>query len=68
MPILLYILIVVVVGLLLYAIYRWVPMPTWVKTFLNVTTCILLVILFLHTIGLWGPILRVLGTPVSGVN
>jgi len=53
MSILTIIIVLVVVGVVLYAINHYIPMDSKIKTILNVAVVIILIIWLLKAVGLW---------------
>jgi hypothetical protein len=54
MPLLNLVVILIVVGLGLYLINRYVPMASSVKTILNVVVVVVVCVWLLQTAGMWG--------------
>lgn len=53
MPIIQIILVIVVVGVVLWLINRYIPMQQTVKTILNVVVVIILIVWLIRAFGLW---------------
>ena len=47
---------IVVVGLVLWLINRYIPMASSIKTILNVVVTVIVCVWVLQTTGLWGPV------------
>jgi len=54
MPILTIVLVLIVVGVLLYLINRYIPMDGKIKNILNIVVVICLIIWLLKVFGIWG--------------
>lgn len=54
MPILTVLLVLVVAGLILYLINRFIPMDATIKTILNIVVVIILIVWLLKVFGVWG--------------
>lgn len=54
MPIITIIVVLVIAGLLLYAINKWIPMQSTVKSILNLVVIIILIVWLLKVFGVWG--------------
>ena len=48
-----FIIVVVVIGLIMYAVNRWVPMPPQIKQFLNIAVVVLLVVWLISMVVGW---------------
>ena len=59
MPILTVILVIVVVGVLLWALNSFIPMDSKVRSILNVVVVILLIVWLLQAFGLIDPLLNI---------
>jgi hypothetical protein len=59
MPLVNVILVIVVVGVLLWALNRFIPMASSVRSILNAVVVIFLIVWLLQVFGLIGPVLRV---------
>lgn len=44
----------VVIGVVLYLINRYIPMVGWVKDLLNIVVAIVLIVILLRAFGVWG--------------
>ena len=56
MPLLNLVVVLIVVGVGLYLITRYIPMASSIKTILNVVVVVAVVVWVLQATGLWGPI------------
>lgn len=54
MPLINLVVVLIVVGVLLWLINRYIPMASSIKTILNVVVVIAVVIWVLQAVGLWG--------------
>jgi hypothetical protein len=54
MPVLTIVIVLIVVGVLLYLINRYIPMDAKIKTILNIVVVICLIIWLLKVFGIWG--------------
>jgi len=59
MPLLHIVLVLIVVGVLLWLVNRYIPMDAKIKSLLNIVVMIVLVIWLLQAFGVLGPISRV---------
>lgn len=53
MPIIQILLVIIVVGVLLWLINRFIPMASSIKTILNVVVIIILIVWLLRAFGIW---------------
>lgn len=53
MPIITIIVVLVIVGILLFLINRYIPMEATIKKILNIVVIILIVLWLLHIFGVW---------------
>ncbi len=56
MPILNVLLVIIVVGLLLWLVNRFIPMQSTIKMILNLVVVIVLIIWLLKVFGVWGTV------------
>ena len=56
MPLLNLVVMLVVVGIALYLVNRYIPMASSIKTILNVVVVVAVAVWVLQVTGLWGPI------------
>ncbi|HXM40841.1 MAG TPA: Thivi_2564 family membrane protein [Bryobacteraceae bacterium] len=56
MPLLNLVVILIVVGVALYLINRYIPMASSIKTILNVLVVIVVCVWLLQAVGLWGSV------------
>jgi hypothetical protein len=56
MPIITILLVLIVTGVILYLINRYIPMDSTIKSILNIVVIILVIIWLLKQFGLWGQI------------
>ena len=56
MPILTIILVLIVAGVIMYLINRYIPMDSTIKSILNIVVVILIIIWLLKQFGIWGDI------------
>jgi hypothetical protein len=56
MPLVNIVIVLIVVGMALYLINRFIPMASSIKSILNVVVVIAVVVWVLQATGLWGPI------------
>ena len=56
MPIITILLVLIVSGVILYLINRYIPMDSTIKSILNIVVIILIIIWLLKQFGLWGQI------------
>jgi hypothetical protein len=54
MPILTIILVLIVAGVIMYLINRYIPMDSTIKSILNIVVVILIIIWLLKQFGIWG--------------
>ena len=54
MPLLTIVIVLIVVGVLLYLINRYIPMDSKIKSILNIVVVIILIIWLLKAFGIWG--------------
>ena len=54
MPLLTIIIVLIVVGVLLYLINRYIPMDSKIKTILNIVVVICVIVWLLKAFGVWG--------------
>ena len=56
MPLLNLVVVLVVVGVVLYLINRYIPMASSIKTILNIVVVIAVCVWLLQAVGLWGDV------------
>jgi len=56
MPLLNLIVPLIVIGLVLWLINRYIPMASSIKTILNVVVTLIVCVWVLQSVGLWGPV------------
>lgn len=56
MPLLNLIIPLIVIGLVLWLINRYIPMASSIKTILNVVVTVIVCVWVLQAVGLWGPV------------
>jgi hypothetical protein len=56
MPLINLVVVLIVVGVLLYLINRYIPMASSIKTILNVLVVVVVCIWLLQAVGLWGSV------------
>jgi hypothetical protein len=56
MPLINLVVVLIVVGMVLYLINRYIPMASSIKTILNVVVVVAVGVWVLQVTGLWGPI------------
>jgi hypothetical protein len=54
MPLLTIIIVLIVVGVVLYLINRYIPMDGMIKTILNIVVVICVIVWLLKVFGIWG--------------
>ncbi len=65
MPLIHVIVVLIVVGVLLWLVNRFIPMASSIKSILNAVVVIAVVIWLLKAFGLWASIMKVLNIPVG---
>jgi hypothetical protein len=56
MPLLNLVVMLVVVGIALYLVNRYIPMASSIKTILNIVVVCFVCVWLLQVVGLWGPV------------